>query len=69
MSLIKINLQLEELKKILEELVIKEEKEYKYALGKTIASSLAGFLAGLIVGLFILLVYAKIQEIKCILGY
>jgi len=69
MSLVKINLQLEELKKILDELVVKEEREYKIALGKTVASALSGFIAGFIAGLFVLAVYARIQEIKCILGY
>ena len=46
MSLVKINLQLDELKKILDELVVKEERQYKVALGKTVASALSGFLAG-----------------------
>jgi hypothetical protein len=69
MSLVKINLQIDELKKILDELVVKEERQYKVALGKTVASALSGFLAGFIAGMFVLAVYAKIQEIKCMLGY
>jgi len=69
MSLVKINLQIEELKKILDELVVKEEREYKVKLGKAIASALSGFIAGFIAGLFVLAVYARIQEIKCALGY
>jgi len=65
MSLVKINLQLDELKKILDELVIKEKREYKFALGKSVASALSGFIAGLI----LLVAHAKIKEIRCVLGY
>ena len=63
MSLIRINLQLNELQKILEELSVKEQRTYKIALGKTVASSLAGFIVGLIVGVIITATYFKSLEI------
>lgn len=40
--------------KIRDEFISKEEKSFKYKLGKALASSLTGFLAGIIVTLIIL---------------
>lgn len=63
MGLIKTNLQIDELKKILDELVAKEQKEFKFSIGKTAASGLAGFIAGIIVGIIITYSYFKSLEI------
>ncbi len=70
MGLIKENLQFNELQKILEELVVKEQKVYKISIGKSVASGLAGFIAGLIAGIIIAYTYFKSLEIlKASVGF
>jgi len=70
MSLIKTNLQLNELQKILEELAVKEAKTYKISIGKTVASGLAGFIAGLIAGIIISVTYFKsLEMLKNLSGF
>lgn len=48
--------------------ISKEERDYKYRIGKTLASSLSGFIAGVFATLLFLIIVAFLLKINIQIG-